>query len=151
MSETRIDTVINAPPEACFAVFSDLETLDTRISAISKVEILTQGPMALGTRWRETRTMFGREATEEMTISEFDPPRAYAATAASHGAEYYSRFDFAAEGDGTRVTMTFRSKPVSLVAKVMGWFLAGAMAKTIVKSVTADMEDLKRAIEGTTT
>ena len=146
MSECRVEIFINAHPQACFNVFSDLDKMAERVTALIKLEVLTDGPMALGTKWQETRKMFGQESSEEMTISEFDPPRYYAATAASHGAEYYSRYDFAPEANGTRVTMTFRSKPVSFMAKVMTIF-SGAMMKSISKAISADMEELKRYIE----
>ena len=146
MSESKFDVFINASPEACFTVFSDLDEMAERVTALMKLEKLSEGPMALGTKWRETRKMFGQESSEVMTISEFDSPKFYAATAASHGAEYYSRYDFAPEADGTRVTMTFRSEAISLMAKIMAIF-SGAMMKSIQKAVAADMDELKSYIE----
>lgn len=146
MSECRVDIFIKAPSEVCFAVFSDLDRMAERITALIKLEVLTEGPMALGSKWRETRKMFGHESSEVMTISEFDSPKYYAATAASHGAEYYSRYDFVSEADGTRVTMTFRTKAVSLMAKVMAIF-SGALMKSISNAISADMEELKKVIE----
>lgn len=147
MSECQVDIFIKASPDVCFAVFSDLDNLEERITALTKLEVLTVGPMALGTKWRETRKMFGQESSEVMTISEFDSPNYYAAAAASHGAEYYSRYEFIPEADGTRVIMTFRSKAVSLMAKFMTLF-SGALMKSLTKAISADMTELKQTIEG---
>ncbi len=58
---------------------------------------------------RETRVMLKREATEEMELTAFDPPRGYTLRASSCGAEYTSVFGFRAEGAGTLVELSFHA------------------------------------------
>ena len=59
----------------------------------------------LDTKWRETRTMFGQEATEEMWITEHEKDASYVAEAESRGNHYRSEYRFTTEGEGTRVDL----------------------------------------------
>ena len=65
---------IEAPAEQVWAVITDLANSPQVISGIDAVEILGGPPeFGVGTRWRETRTMLGKTATEEMEVSAVDP------------------------------------------------------------------------------
>lgn len=147
MPGTSRSVLIDAPPQRVFDVFADLAQAPSRISAIKKIEILTPGPVGVGTRFRETRVMFGKEASETMDITGFDPPRSYRTEARSCGTHYVSTMTFEPEGPATRVTMHFTGRPLTLTAKLLSFmlfFMMGACAKAITK----DLEDLKRHIEG---
>jgi hypothetical protein len=58
-------------------VFTDLDGAAERVDGIQKLEKLTDGPVGLGTRFRETRRMFRKEAAEEMEFTAFEPGRSY--------------------------------------------------------------------------
>ncbi len=146
MAQLKTDIHVNAPPDATFAIFSDLTKMEQRLSGVTKIEMLTDGPIGAGSKWRETRIMFGREATEEMIISEYNPASHYSVTADSHGVAYATRFDFTPDDGGTRVSMTFSATPVSFFAKVMSVF-SGAMMGPLKKALDQDMTDLKSAAE----
>src|SRR3954451_3348037 len=94
---------IDAPPDAVFALFADLANAPGRIKGISKMELVTPGPIGVGTRFKETRIMFGRPCTEEMEITAFDPGRSIEIGNHSCGVELRTRFRFVPDGNGTRV------------------------------------------------
>ena len=71
---------IEAEPEQVFLLFTDIEKFPENLSGIERVELLTAGPVGVGTRFKETRIMFKRETTEEMEVTRFDPPRALIGT-----------------------------------------------------------------------
>lgn len=145
MKVTATKTV-DAPRERVFDVFADIAAVEDRVEGITKVDILSDVRSGLGTRWRETRVMMGKEATEEMEMVEFSPPSRYVVTAASRGNEYRSVYDFADKGTGTEVTMVFEGTPVSLGAKLMAPLMllfAGASRKML----EADMDDLAKVCE----
>ncbi|MBX3352373.1 MAG: SRPBCC family protein [Phycisphaeraceae bacterium] len=142
-----VSSHVDAPIERVFEVFTDFPNAASYISAIRRVEMLTPPPVGVGTRFRETRVMMGREATEEMTIAEFEPPRRVTLTAASHGARYTSAFHFAPEGIGTTVTFEFTGQPVSFLAKALSAITMPLMKKTLIKCVAQDMEDARRHVE----
>jgi carbon monoxide dehydrogenase subunit G len=138
---------INAPVEKVFAVASDVEHATEVISAITKMEVLTAGPVGVGTRFRETRVMFGKEATEEMEFTAFDPPRSYTLVADSHGCHYVSTFRFTPEGAGTRVDFEFTGDAHSFGAKVMSAVMGPLMKGTMRKMLAKDLLELKRYAE----
>jgi hypothetical protein len=98
---------IHAPKANVFAAFSDLSSLATHVKAITRVEILTPGEVGVGTEFKETRVMFGKEATETMRITEFSPPDRLVEEAHSSGMHYVSEWTFSETGGETTVTINF--------------------------------------------
>ena len=138
--------VIAAPPEVVFRRAADFANAPQAIKGIVKVEMLTSGPVGVGTKFRETRIMFGREATEQMEVTAFEPPHRYALGAESHGSRYHSVLTFRPSGQGCEVEMTFDCTPVTFFAKVMS-VLMRPMMKSIAKVCAKDLDDLKATIE----
>jgi hypothetical protein len=130
-----------------FEAFSDVTKIEERIPAILKVEILSDGPVGPDFRWRETRKMMGKEATEEMWFDEFDPPRRYTVKAHSHGTRYLSTYTFEAVEDETVVHMTFSGIPETLGAKIMGALLGWMGKGAVRKMLLADMDALADYVE----
>ena len=141
--EVSCSISINAPIERVFDVFSDVTQIESRIQGIKSVEIISDVTSGEGVKWRETREMFGREATEEMWISDYQQGSSYEVLAESHGTKYRSVYSFTENSDGgTHVEMTFGGTPVSLFAKIMS-LTAFMMKGSLQKMLMADMEDLK--------
>ena len=147
MAKIELKQHIAASPETVFRHATDLGGWPETISGITAVERLTDGPVGVGTRFKETRTMFGREATETMEFVAFDEPRGYTLGCENHGSRYRSDFSFESKAAGTDVTMTFEATPLTLMAKVMS-VLMRPMMKSIAKHCLKDLEDLKASIEG---
>jgi hypothetical protein len=142
----RLNETIAAPVSSVFAAFSDFENAAERVKEIVRVELLTPGPVGVGTKFKETRVMFGREATETMTVTAFEPDRLIELTAGSCGAEFRSRFTFAPNGSGTAVAFEMQTRAVSLLAKLMTP-LAYLMVGTIRNCVRRDMEQIRQSLE----
>jgi uncharacterized membrane protein len=142
-----MDKRINAPVDRVFDVFTDLRSAPQRVRGIKALEVLTEGPVGKGTRFRETRVMWGKEATETMEFTEFRPNSMYAVEANSCGCHYRSEFHFRPDGGATDVRMTFGGTPLTTGAKIMsalmGWMVKGACRK----AMDQDLEDLKAAAE----
>ena len=134
------------PPEKVFEYAIDIDRLADRVQGIVSCEKLTDGPVGLGTRFREKRIMFKREATETMEFYVFDPPRAYSVSADSHGCRYLTEFTFTAAGDGTDVHVAFQAEPYKLGSKILG-FIFRPMMKRCMHEIAKDLDDLARAIE----
>ena len=146
MPGVEVTATIAASPERVFEVATDLENLVENTSGIDSLEVLTDGPFGEGTRWRETRTLYGKQATEEMWVTGCDPPRSYVVEAESHGAHYRTEITFVPEGDATRVTFVFGARPLSFVARLFSVF-SGLMLKSVKKALEQDLADLKRVAE----
>lgn len=142
-----LEETVQAPLEVTFDVFSDLNNAAKNVESIESLEILGGGPVGKGTRFRETRIMFGKEATEEMEISAYDPPSSYTVTGYSCGVEFNTTYRFAEAGDATKVTMTMVSRNKSLFAKVIGPLMGAVMKKSMTKMMATDHGQLKAAAE----
>ncbi len=134
---------VDADPATTFAAFTDLRNAAKNIRGIKHIEVLTEGSIGKGTQFRETRTMFGRDAVEAMEIIAFDSPRGYSVGCDSCGARFDTDFRFTPEAGGTRVNVNMRTVATSVFAKMMsplmGWMMVGTMRKCF-KNVLADIK-----------
>lgn len=149
MAIVSISRRIAAPIDVVFDLCSDIEHAAGRIKAIKRIEMLTPGQVGVGTRFKETRIMFGREATEEMTFTGFEPPHGYVLEAHSCGTHYRTEFRLTPEGNQTIVQVTFNARPESLVARLLSplmWLMKGML----VKCLTQDLDDVQAAAEAKT-
>jgi uncharacterized membrane protein len=140
---------INAPKEAIWAVVTNIENATQNISSIEKIEVLEKPASGIvGIKWRETRKIFGKTATEVMWITDAVENESYKTRAESHGTVYVCRFTIANQNGSNTLTMTHNSQPLSFMAKMMmgtlGFMFKGTMRKMILK----DLNDIKAAVEG---
>jgi hypothetical protein len=135
------------PQQLVFNVFSDIKNAATNVDGIESIEFLGDITSGVGTKWRETRKMFGKEATEDMWVSQLNAPASYEVLAESRGTKYKSTYTFEELGpNATKVVMTFEGQPVSLGAKLLsplGILFSGTMKKMLAK----DMANLKDVCE----
>lgn len=87
-----VERVIRASPERVWEALTDLQGTERVLSGVERIEVLTEGGFAVGTRWRETRRMLGKEATEEMYVTASEPPERFVVEADSQGAHYVTEF-----------------------------------------------------------
>jgi len=146
MGMITVSKIIDAPLDRVFEVFTDLPGAPGRVSAIMKLEVLTDGPIGMGTRFRETRVMFKKEATETMEFIDFDPPRSYTVEANSCGCHYETSFRFEPHDGGTKVTAVFSWQARSFMAKLMSP-LGKLMGSMCIKAFNKDLGELKAHCE----
>lgn len=146
--DVKTSAVIAAPPAAVFARVADIPRWADHIGAITRIEMLSEGPIGVGTRFRETRTMHGRAASEVMEVARFEAPRLLVLTAESCGTRYRVEHLFEPAPEGTRLTVTFAGEPVTFISRLMAG-LAWLMIGSVRKALAGDLADLKAAIEST--
>ena len=131
--EQNVRISINAPRGRIWRIITDMDKWADVISGISKVETLEKPENGLvGLKWRETRTMFGKEATEVMWITDVVENESYHTRAESHGAIYKTEMKVLESGDESVLSMTFHGTPQTLGARLM-WALMGFMFKNSTK------------------
>jgi hypothetical protein len=146
MLELSISRDVAAPPARVYAAASDLRGSAGRIRAITKLEVLTEGPVRVGTRFRETRKMGRREATEEMEVLALDPPRSFTFGSESCGCRYRMEMRCVPKGTGTELQMHFRAEPLTFFAKVVGALLK-PFAKKMMSGCSRDLDDIAAIAE----
>ena len=146
MARFTIGKHVEARREEVFAVASDFWNAAKTISGIECLEVLTDGPIGVGTRFRETRVVFGKKSTEEMEITAFSPPDGYTVETDLCGVHYRAEYRFISDIAGTHMRVTFDAQPVSFWAKLMSP-LSMLTIGSMKKCVDADLEDVKRMAE----
>lgn len=148
MGSLVVERMIAASRESVFDAFADFHNGHKRIEAITRMEVLTDGPIRTGTRFRETRVMFKKEHTEEMEIIEFTPHHSYTVRCDSCGARYETQIRFEPVQEGTtRVSMHMNWRAMTFFAKLMsplGHLMLGSLKKCLAK----DIDDMARVLEG---
>ena len=147
MKPIEIRVQYDAPVERVFEVFANLQDAAAHISAITKLEMLTDGPVGAGTRFRETRKMFGKECTEEMEITAFEPGRSYVVGCDSCGSRMLSTFTFTQVDGRTEVCMSMDTQALKMFSRIMMVVTGPLMRRSMLKCMRADFEDMRRVIE----
>ena len=151
MGTITVSHHINAPAEQVWDAITDFENAADRISGITRMEMLSDCTAGVGTKWRETRIMMKKQATEVMEITEWDAPNSYVVEAESCGCHYRTVMSVKPTDDGTGgciLQMDMHSTPVKFAAKVMmpimGLMMTGACKKMIKK----DFIDIEQSLAG---
>jgi len=138
--EFSVSQQFAAPPDRVHAAMTDLDHAPDWMPGLVRIERLTPGDFAVGTRWRETRKMFDKEATEEFEVTECAPPGSLAVRVdGSRGTSGSGVFDFRyrldpAEG-GTLVVMDGTIDGMRGVMGFLGHFMVGAYRKACAKDL----------------
>ena len=139
---------INASKEAIWARITDFDNAAKTIKAIDNIEILESPTEGLvGLKWRETRTLLGKTATEEMRITDADPSSFYTARAASNGFVYLTTVSIADQGSSNALSIRHESKPQSLILKLLSVPLGLVFKGVAKKAFLKDLNDIKAAVE----
>ena len=104
-------TLLDVDPERLWRFLtSETNDVDWRGPWLRSVHQVTEGPMAVGTRYASTYRFFGREETVTTELTELDPPRRMAWQQVGTGSLAINDGSYALEaaGDGTRFTVTGR-------------------------------------------
>ncbi len=146
--QLKVEIPIQASPEDIWAVITDIDNAPDRISGIETVEVHhNPGPELVGLKWTETRTLFGKTATETMWITEAEKNRYYKTRAESHGAIYTSIMRIDEKNGQIYLGMEFSSEAQSFGAKFMATVLAPLFKGATKKALMKDLEDIKKHLE----
>lgn len=135
MSITTINRKINAPPERVFKAVSDINQFSKAIPHIIKIEFLSEIKSGLGTKFRETRLMRGKESTTILEVTEYIENDRIRLVADSHGTIWDTLFTVKSEADHTELIMTMEARTNKLVPKVLNWLMKGMIAKMMAKDL----------------
>ena len=118
------------------------------ISGIDKIEILERPKDGLvGLKWEETRTLFGRTATEIMWITDVEENQSYQTRADGPGVVYISRFDISEEDDKSILTMSFEGISQSIGSRIMASLMGIFFNSATKKAMEQDLLDIKAEVE----
>ena len=146
MSRMTITRLINAPIDFVFDTVANISEFSQAIPHIVKVEFLTDQQSGVGTRFRETRLMKGKEATTELEVTEYVENEQIRLVADSHGSIWDTVFNVESDDGQTELTMTMDAKPYTLMQKLMIPMIMGMITKAVEKDMDAVKEFCEKTV-----
>lgn len=145
MTRTRASREIGAPVSTVFATIADPVNYTKAVPQITRVEFLTDQRSGVGTRFRETREMRGRDAATELEVTEYVLNERVRMVSRASGTVWDSVFAVTSTGDGgaTRLDLVMEARPYRLLARVFVPLTKGIVAKAI----AGDMDAVKAYLE----
>lgn len=119
MTRITVARTIAAPAEAVFGAVTDFDRLSEIDPQIVGVEYLTESRRGLGTRFRETRDMNGRQLVTELEVTEYVPNERARMVADTHGTIWDTVFTVEPAGGGVELTIAMDARPHKWLPKLM--------------------------------
>ncbi len=148
MSTVVVTRPIDAPVAAVWSVFTDLPRRREWLTAVTRVDVRSQGSFGAGTVWRETRSMAdGGEVTEEFRVRECEMPERFVVTSPGIGADYKMTYSFVPvtsgrHRGGTMVTVVQDGTPTAPAGRILALIFGGLAAETAEGALRRDLDDL---------
>jgi carbon monoxide dehydrogenase subunit G len=134
--------VIDRPVNEVFDFATDLANAPVFMPSCTKTELITEGGMKPGAKFKETRVMNGKARTAVIEIVEHERPTVHAARAGMLGMQATYLFRFFPEGAGTRVELE-----AVVTGNFLWWLFLGMMARLMEKSDGEFLNRLKAAMQ----
>ncbi len=106
MNGFELSQRIARPPREVFEVLSNPALATEFVDNIKESKQLTDGPIAVGTRFRETRVVNGKEATADLVVSDYEPDTHIGISTEAEGIKVVYHYRLSPEDAGTRLTWT---------------------------------------------
>ncbi len=143
MSTIIISKVIAAPVDEVFNTVADINRFSKAIPHIVKIEFLSEITVGVGTRFRETRIMKGRESVTELEVTEYEKNERVRMVADSHGTIWDTVFVVEPDGEHSKLTLTMEARSYQLMPRIMNVVMKGMISGSIAR----DMDLVKRYCE----
>jgi hypothetical protein len=145
--QIELAKTVASQPSAAFAIVANVTDWPRIITSIRRVELLTPGPIRLGTRLREHRIMFGRESVQVMEVATIERPHRLRLLIEHPDLHYeIDHLIDAVHGGGCRMMLIFRSRPGNPVGRALHSFMTPFMEITLRDELERDLSDLASAV-----
>ena len=141
MIQHEVTLHLNRPVEQVFAFLADYQNLRTWQSDLIENEQLTEGPLRVGTLFREVRRTGPSQSEIHGEITDFEPNKGFS-TKTSTKPQVTVSYSLEGENGGTRLNYKF----VMLTSGMMR-LLEPLMAGAIKKDTEQDFQKLKHILE----
>lgn len=143
MSTSKSSILINAPIEKVFQTISIPENYCNAIPDVKKIEIISDIKKGVGTKFRETRKMNGKDVVTTLEVVEFEENKFIRLTSDAGGTVWNSTFKVKQIGEQVELSLQMKAKPYKFLAKLMTRVVKGF----IQKALDNDMKSVKKYCE----
>ncbi|WP_242694462.1 SRPBCC family protein [Pseudogracilibacillus auburnensis] len=134
--------------QKAYSSLLDLESAKHWMQGFVHIERLDDGPLQVGSEWKETRKMFGKEASEHFEVVELHEPdkivlRCDGTKGTTGKGEFIFTYIITSTGNQSEITLNGEIKGLTGLSRLFGKLMAG----TFKKACTKDLDALKEYIE----
>lgn len=146
MPDIQDSVIISKPVEEVFSYAANMDNATNIMQNVVAIEKLTEGPLQVGTKFKETREIRGRQASSIIEFIEFLPNERYVVQSEANGLKVVYHYDFKPTVDGgTKVHFQGDIHTSGIVMK-----LTKPIIRKILKKEDGDhLSQLKKLMEGT--
>jgi uncharacterized protein YndB with AHSA1/START domain len=135
---------IDRLPDAVFPYLAPTEHRLRWMGALRQSEPLTDGPPAVGSRWRDVFEDVGQRIELEAEVVAYEPPRLLRVKLSSRAVDAMSEQRLEAVDGRTRVEAVIETEYKSLTARLA----SGIVTRHAQKQLEVDLASLKELVEG---
>jgi uncharacterized protein YndB with AHSA1/START domain len=144
----EVKRTFQVPPQQAYAGLIDLDAARNWMQGLVEIKRLDDGPVRPGSQWKETRKMFGKEATEHFEVVKLHEPekivlRCDGTKGTTGKGEFLFTYFLEPTDDGTVVTLHGEINGLTGITKLFGKM----MSKTFKNACAKDMDALKNYLE----
>ena len=143
MSQTTVVRTIDAPIGKVFDTVAQIENFAKAVPHIVGTEFLSDVTSGVGTRFRETRRMRGKETTTELEVTEYVENDRVRIVADAGGTIWDTVFEVAPDSDHVQLMLTMDARAYTFMSKLVNPFIKGFVRKAI----ESDMDAVKSYCE----
>lgn len=143
MINIRVHRSIAAPLDRVFQTVSNIERYAEAIPRIENFNFLSAKRTGIGTRFRETRVVKGREHVTEREITEFVPNESVRFVADRHGTVWDSTYRVSRASGATQLELTTQAS----AHKLLPWLVNPLRKFFYRRALEAEMTALKAYCE----
>jgi carbon monoxide dehydrogenase subunit G len=131
MPVIQIIRSIEAPVDRVFQTVANVRRFTDALPHATDLEFLTESEQGVGTRFRQTRVVNGKESTTELEITEHVENERVRMISDAGGTVWDTVFAVSPDGNQTLLTTTMEARAYKLLPKLMYPFIKGMIAKAI--------------------
>lgn len=140
---------IQVSAQNAYKALIDLDSAKDWMNGLVGIEREDSGPLKVGSQWKETRKMFGKEASEHFEVVELDEPnkivlRCDGTKGTTGKGEFIFTYIIVPAGDVSEVTLLGEIKGLTGFSKWFGKMMAGAFKKACAKDLDALIKYLEK-------
>jgi len=143
MSTTRTRRLIDAPIGEVFHAVADIDNFAQALPHIIGVEFLTPQKSGVGTRFRETRLLDGKQTTTELLVTEYVEAERVRLVSDQGGTIWDTVFEVSEVGFQTELSMVMVSKAYKLHAHLVNLLIK----RMVARAIEGDMDAVKAFCE----
>ncbi len=144
----EIKRTIQVAGEIAYQGLLDLDSAKLWMQGLVRINRLDEGPIRVGSQWKETRKMFGKEATEYFEVVELIEPqkivlRCDGTKGTTGKGEFVFTYTLSSTENHTEVILNGEINGLTGLTKFFGKLIAGTFKKACEK----DLDRLKHFLE----